>query len=175
MGNDFDALATNSLYRQMVPVADALYAQIFPGGEITRLKNQGGEPHPLDKYFGIDATIIMPCGGLITLQEKFRENQHLQKYGDFTQEYENATGTIHRRGGEWFHLASQLYFYGWATPEKDAFARWILLDVLRYRLLVQDAGGLEMLGRKQVNRIHGRASFFGIPIGRLAPAIVTQG
>lgn len=84
----------------------------------------------------------------------------------------NAAGTEHETEGEWFHLAAQLYFYGWANPKEDGFAAWAILDVVRYKMLVEEAGGLDRIGRLQRNTERGRANFYAIPMETLRPAII---
>lgn len=170
MGN-FSQISTEQFRKQMRPAAIKIYESLFPGCEIIDLPRTDTGTHVLDQHFGIDSIISLPTGGLITLQEKYREHYYLN-YADFTQEYMNAAGTPDESPGEWFKLAAQLYFYGWANAEHTDFEKWLLLDVLAYKVLVEKAGGLENLGTLQQNRKFGCASFYAIPLGLLKPAII---
>jgi hypothetical protein len=169
--NEFNELRTVQFQRQMRVSAIRIYKAIFPNCEIEDLRTKGKGVHILDKEFAIDSLIQFPSGNFITLQEKYRENKYIQ-YSDFTQEYNNAVGTEYESVGEWFKLAAQLYFYGWANKDNTDFEKWIMLDILRYKLLVEKAGGLGKIGILKINETHGRASFYAIPVIKLKDAII---
>ncbi|MFH0824413.1 MAG: ParB/RepB/Spo0J family partition protein [Pseudomonadota bacterium] len=76
--------------------------------------------------------------------------------------------------GEWFKLGAQLYFYGWANAEETEFAKWFLMDIAKYKMLVEQKGGLSKLGKLRQNQRHGRASFYAIPVKALMPCFVTD-
>jgi len=167
----FEQLDTEQFRKKMRPSALRIYERLFPGCTLEDLRADGFKVHVLDKEFGIDALINLNCGQWISIQEKYRRNYAL-KWLDFTQEYMNAAGTEHESPGEWFKLGSQLYFYGWANQDETDFEKWAIIDVAKYKLLVEEYGGLEKMGAKRSNNQHGRASFFAIPITKLMPAIV---
>ena len=171
MRQPFENLPTVKFQERMKPAALRIYHRLFPGCEVEDLRKEGVKVHVLDKEFGIDALIRFQAGQWVSIQEKYRSHAAL-KYLDFTQEYMNAEGTEHESPGEWFKLGSQLYFYGWANEAETDFEKWAILDVAAYKLLVERAGGLPAIGTKRQNRIHGRASFFAIPIEKLRPAFV---
>jgi hypothetical protein len=171
MRQPFENLPTVKFQERMKPAALRIYHRLFPGCEVEDLRKEGVKVHVLDKEFGIDALIRFQAGQWVSIQEKYRSHAAL-KYLDFTQEYMNAEGTEHESPGEWFKLGSQLYFYGWANEAETDFDKWVVLDVAAYKLLVERAGGLPAIGTKRQNRIHGRASFFAIPIEKLRPAFV---
>jgi len=158
---------------KMKPAALRLYKKIFPGCEIRDLRENGVKVHVLDKEFGIDALLEFPSGQWISIQEKYRRNDAL-KYLQFTQEYKNAAGTEWESDGEWAKLGAQLYFYGWANAAETDFEKWAILNVAKYKLLVESAGGLEKIGTLENNRRHGRASFYAIKMETLEPAFVTD-
>ena len=106
-------------------------------------------------------------GQTFSVQEKYRQNSYL-RFGDFTQEYMNGNGTK----GEWFHLNAQLYFYGWARDDCNGFEKWFVMDIMRYKMIVEDAGGLDQIGSKQVNRLHGSSVFYGIRLEHIAGAML---
>lgn len=158
---------------RMRPAALRIYQRVFPGCEVEDLRGQGVRVHVLDQEFGIDSLIKFPSKQWISIQEKYRDHSAL-KWLDFTQEYMNAEGTRYEAPGEWFKLSAQLYFYGWATADQSDFEKWAILDVAKYKLIVENAGGLHCVGVKRQNSRHGRASFFAIPIRRLEPAFVAD-
>ncbi len=177
----FSQLETEKFRVKMRRRAIAIYRTLFSGAVVDdKSRDNGDQPHVLDQAYGIDCELVFPSGQRITLQEKFRKNKFLYHRSlqvepptpDFTQEYMNAVGTEHESEGEWFHLAAQFYFYGWATPQEDGFAKWVLLDILKYKLLVESSGGLDQVGELCQNMRHGRASFYAIPITRLKEAWV---
>jgi hypothetical protein len=114
----------------------------------------------------------------MTVQEKVRR-ANTWKYvtrhdvePEFTQEYKNAVGTTHEEPGEWFHLWAQLYFFGWCSPTSPGLAAWLLMDVVRYKILVYYTGGLSKMGIFRKNRKHGAATFYAIPVSALRKAII---
>lgn len=169
----FKQLSTSVFQAAMRPLAIHVYEQTFPGCKIVDLRSNGPGAHVLDQYYGIDTVIKLPCGAPITVQEKYRDFSAL-KYGDFTQEYKNAARTVNEANGEWFKLTAMLYFYGWAAENQAGFAKWIMLDVLKYKLLVAQAGGLERISKLQFNDRHGKASFYPIKLTFLEPAIIAD-
>lgn len=180
MAKAFDDLTTEKFRVKMRPAAIAIYQHIFPGCEMQDLREHGVKVHVLDKEFGIDTLATMPSGQWLSVQEKYRRYECLvnPRYQvqppipDFTQEFKNACGTIHESDGEWFKLGAQLYFYGWANRLETDFAKWVMLDIAKYKLIVEAAGGLGKLGKLMRNSQHGRASFYAIPVTRLQGAFI---
>jgi hypothetical protein len=168
---EFENLSTVKFQMKMKPSAIRIYKKLFPGSELVDLRENGVKVHILDKEFGIDALLNLVGGQWVSIQEKYRANFYL-KYLDFTQEYMNGVGTIHESPGEWFKLGAQLYFYGWANVEETDFEKWVLLDIPKYKLIVEKEGGLDKIGKIKKNKEHGSASFFCIPIRKLAKAFV---
>lgn len=175
----------------MRQAAIRIYESLFPGCYLQDLREHGAGVHVLDKEFAIDSLLVIPQGYWFSLQEKYRQNKYLVNprlqisppYPDFTQEFRNAVGTPHESQGEWFKLAAQLYFYGWSNRDETDFERWVILDVAKYKLIVQEAGGFDGLphwestttiGRLLINTGRNCANFYAIPICRLKEAIVFQ-
>ena len=169
--DQFSNLSTEKFRMRMRPAALRIYQRIWPGVVINDLRGEGVNVHILDKEFGIDTLATLPSKQWISIQEKYRQNWAL-KYLDFTQEFMNAEGCEHESPGEWFRLGSQLYFLGWANVDESDFEKWALLDVVKYKLIVEQSGGLHKIGVKQHNNKHGRASFYAIPIRKLESAFV---
>jgi hypothetical protein len=178
MANSFDDLTTEKFRKRMRPHALRIYAFLYPNSKTEDLREDGVKVHVLDKEYGIDTKTTLPSGMSFTIQEKYRDNDFLcdprkqisPPVPDFTQEYMNAAGTPTESQGEWFHLAAQMYFYGWANGNLSDFAAWVLFDITRYKMLVEAAGGLERVGTLKQNCRHGKASFYAIPITSLRPA-----
>ena len=177
---DFSLLSTEKFRKHMRPYAEEIYKRIWPGCQVKDLREHGVAVHILDKNFGIDTLTEFPSGQWISIQEKYRNYRVLLRgdlkvnppYPDFTQEYINAEGTKYESPGEWFNLGAQIYFYGWANEIETDFAAWLLMDIAKYKLLIEDIGGLATVGRYYKNRTYGRASFYAIPIYKLEPAII---
>lgn len=180
MEKPFENLTTEQFRIKMRPHAIAIYQRLWPGCKVEDLREKGVKVHILDQYFGIDTLATFKSGQWISIQEKYRDHSFLveQKFQvkpgtpDFTQEHMNGYGTPYQSNGEWFKLGAQLYFYGWSNEQKTAFEKWVLLDVAKYKLLVEAAGGLEKVGRWKRNRKHGAASFYAIPVTSLKDAWV---
>lgn len=170
---EFSNLSTVRFQQTMKPAALRIYREIFPGCEVEDLREEGVRVHILDREFGIDSLIKFPSHQWITLQEKYRSHDAL-RYLDFTQEYMNGVGTSQESPGEWFKLGAQLYFYGWANAEATAFEKWFLMDIAKYKVLVEQAGGLSQLGTLQHNNRHGRASFYAIPAKKLMSCFIAD-
>lgn len=167
----FESFETVRFQQVMKPHAIRIYKRLFPGCELVDLREGGVKVHVLDQEFGIDALLTFPGNQWISIQEKYRDNCFL-KYGDFTQEYKNADGTIHESHGEWFKLGAQLYFYGWANSDNSDFSKWVIIDIAKYKLIVNKLGGIEKAGEKRYNWKHGRASFYCIPLDTVQDAIL---
>lgn len=171
--------------RVMAPYTAEIYGQVFPGVEILTVEEAFSESiqarglgtaasqiaEMLDRDFAIDKVLRLPSGATFTVQEKVRRHRYLE-YGDFTQEFMNGVGTDYEDRGEWFKLSPQLYFYGWSNQANDGLSEWAIINVVKYKLLVEEAGGLDLIGTLQQNRTHGSANFYAIPIASLEPAFI---
>lgn len=173
MMSDFNNLSTVKFNHVMKPAALRIYEKIFDGCKLEDLRDKGFKVHILDKEFGIDSLIHLPSDQWISIQEKYRSHSALS-YLEFTQEYKNGAGTKYENDGEWFKLGAQVYFYGWANKDNTDFEKWVLIDIAKYKMLVEEAGGLDKIGNIQKNKKHGRASFYCIPIMNLKDAFITD-
>lgn len=179
----FNQLSTEKFRLRMRPKAEAIYRAIWPRSELRDLRQDGVEVHVLDKEFGIDTLATFMTGQWISIQEKYRKNKFFNEprlkvsppWPDFTQEFKNAAGTPHESPGEWFKLGAQLYFYGWANAQESDFAAWVILDIAKYKLLIESRGGLDCVGKINGNRQHGRATFYAISMKELQEAVIFRG
>lgn len=163
---EFNKLETEVFRKKLQNKAIEIYKSIYPDCTYSRELDINK-----DKQYSIDATLIFKDGQKLTLQEKFRKYDTLispslqiqPPYPDFTQEYKNGVGTKYENLGEYFKLFAQIYFYGWANKEETDFLRWVIIDIPKYKDLIQKKG-IENLGVLMQNRKHGAASFYAIPI-----------
>ena len=170
---EFNSLSTVKFQHKLKPAAENIYRRLFGADSyVEDLREQGFKVHVLDQEFGIDCLLHLKSQQWISIQEKYRSNFHLKRYGDFTQEYMNACGTQNENKGEWFKLGAQLYFYGWSNTDETDFEKWFIMHISRYKLLIESLGGLSAVGRLQQNNKHGRASFYSIPLKVLKPVIL---
>lgn len=150
---------------QMSPYIDNIYKQLFKGlKEINRsCSNKKNDIQMfMDKELGIDTTLKFQDGTFLTFQEKTRLNNYLS-FNDFTFEYYNDPSTGEQ--GEWFKLASQYYFYGFANKENKGYEKFYILNVPEFRLFLKNDVGIEELERKYLkqNKPPAKANFFFIP------------
>jgi hypothetical protein len=111
------------------PIADAVYYGIYPSlVDIERFDDATDERHLLDREHAIDAKLTFKNGQIMTMQEKFLSAEYA-RYRSLTVEYEQNQHT--HEHGDWFKIASQLYFVGYLTPDAQAFSIWMLVDFAR--------------------------------------------
>lgn len=173
MGDSFSDLSTEKFRLKMKPFAEQIYKALIPNSTIQDLREDGVKVHILDKEFGVDSLWCFPSGQWLSIQEKYRKHNAL-RYGDFTQEYKNGAGTIYESDGEWFKLGAHLYFYGWANESETGFEKWIILNIAKYKMLVNKLGGIDKIGKLCNNYKHGRASFYSIKLETINPAIIMK-
>jgi hypothetical protein len=166
---DYEKMPETQFSVRMREAAARIYEKVYPGCRVEYLERG----HVLDKTYGIDCR-IHTGNQYFTLQEKYRKNEFLYTYFDFTQKYQSATGTIWQGDGEWFNLAAQIYFYGWTNPEETEFEKWFIMDIGQYKKLVNDWGGLDEIGYAVNPKRPGAANFYGIHPSRLMPAWVSD-
>lgn len=167
----FNDLETVKFQEKLKPYVIEIYKKHFGDCEIEDLRSKGFKVHILDKEYAIDSLLKFKDGHFITIQEKYRDYSSLHFF-DFTQEYKNAVGTNHESNGEWFKLAAQMYFYGWSKKDYSGFEEYVILDILKYKIIVEQFGGIEKIGIFNINKKHGKASFYGISIYKIRDAII---
>ena len=152
---------------KMTPYIDNIYVDVFgvKKDNIIRSKRdnyQDDRALILDKDFGVDTVLTLNNGTNITIQEKTRKFYY-SKYNDFTFEYYNDPRI--KDPGEWFKLAAQLYFFGYANQDENGYYKYWLIDIFRLRLMLNQCYTLEQLESRflQRNRPPAKANFFGIP------------
>jgi len=152
---DFSNLSTVKLSEKMAPLADNIYRKKWGVISIERTKRCDGRVSILDKKFCIDVILTLPNGAILTGQEKFRSYPAFKKYsGEATIEYYQDPDIFER--GEFFHLASQFYFYGFSNEKEAGFLKYYCLDVARITLALAFK---KIPYRVFQNHKHSRASF----------------
>ena len=140
----------------MEPYLDRLYHKAYDIEKITRLTPKpGGKPHILDKYFGVDCIIRITNGMIVTVQEKIRQLYQMH-WDDFTLEhYSNNRG----EKGEFFHLCTDIYTYGWGDKENGL----IKANIFKTYEVKSAIMNKTLIGKLSSNRDHSSATFFAYP------------
>jgi len=151
---------------KMRPHIDAIYQKTFKNISTILRTNRESKTDPkfmiMDKDLAIDTHLYFQDGTLLTFQEKTLQHTK-QKYQQFTFEYQNDPQN--NVPGEWFKLASQLYFFGYANEAQTGYLQWWILNVPRLRLFLLNVIGIETLKEKYLhnNKPPKKANFFAIP------------
>ena len=106
------------------PVADSVYRQVW-GESIKIQRFERDEDKILDTRFAIDVIITLPGGQILTGQEKFLSYKYASYQSVTVEYYQDARTEEH---GDWFKLAVQFYFTGYATQDESGFMPWIILN-----------------------------------------------
>jgi len=162
------AWSEKAFEESMTPHIDAIYRGLFSG--LTKIvRSDRSAPADskilfMDRELSIDTFLYFKDGTVLTLQEKTRRKNILDRFGaDFTFEYYNDP--ITKDKGEWFKLAAQLYFYGYADEHNKGYCRFWLVNVPKLRLFLKNNIGIAELERKYLryNKPPARANFFAVP------------
>lgn len=154
---------------KMTPCIDMIYKTIF--SKLIKIERSNRENTTdskvlfMDKELAIDTFLHFIDGTILTLQEKSRKySQTLAKgYCDFTFEYYNDPST--KEEGEWFKLAAQLYFYGFANRQESGYEKIYIIDIPELRLFLKNEIGIDELEKRYLrnNPPPAKANFFAIP------------
>ena len=152
---------------KMHPCINQIYESLF--SKLLRIERSNRETTTnskilfMDKELAIDTFLYFKDGTILTLQEKSRTSEYLKIYEDFTFEYYNDPKT--KEEGEWFKLAAQLYFYGFANESETGYVKFYLLNVPKLRLFLKNDIGIKTLEEIYLhhNRPPAKANFFAIP------------
>ena len=156
---------------RMRPAIDAIYRRTFKNlASIIRTDRESekdGKMMIMDRELAIDTHLYFVDGTVLTFQEKTLHHYN-QKYQHFTFEYENDPNK--KEPGEWFKLASQLYFFGYANQEETAYLQYWILNIPKLRLFLKNNIGIEALTSKYLrkNKPPAKATFFAIPFSQLS-------
>lgn len=125
--SDFEDLPEYQLHLKTLSVRDDLYRSIF-GVNIDIKRFEYGEKFILDKEFHIDVQLTLKNGSILLGQEKVLHPQ-FSHYNTFTMEFLQNRQTGER--GEFFNIASQFYFHGYATKECK-LEKYVIVDLLKF-------------------------------------------
>ena len=144
------------------PIADAIYRRVLQATSIRRFDDEAAEEHILDRKYGIDAEVKLPCGMVLTLQEKFLSHEH-SRYNSVTIEHmqDPETGEV----GDWGRLAAQLYFIAYYDAQGTGFEKWAILSMDGLVLATQ-LGKVQWTDNSNKDG-HARASFRWADVARL--------
>ena len=160
------AWSEKSFEESMTPHIDAIYRGLFSGLTEIRRSDRNTQTDAkilfMDKELAIDTFLHFKDGTILTLQEKTRRREYA-KYNDFTFEYYNDPRT--KDEGEWFKLAAQLYFYGYANGELDGYYKFWIVNIPKLRVFLKRNVGIKQLESKYLrsNKPPAKANFFAIP------------
>ena len=152
----------------MTPHIDTIYHRLFRNLTDIHRSSRDTETDErisfMDRELAIDTFLYFNDGTILTLQEKTRKKAILERFGaDFTFEYYNDPRTKDK--GEWFKLAAQMYFYGYANANIDGYEKFWLLNVPKLRLFLKNNIGISTLESKYLrqNVPPAKANFFAVP------------
>ena len=166
------AWAEKQFEESMHPHINSIYRRLF--SNLTEIKRSDRTKECdqkilfMDKELAIDTFLHFKDGTILTMQEKTRTERILKMFGpDFTFEYYNNPDT--KEQGEWFKLAAQMYFYGYARADNAGYIRYWLMNIPKLRIFLKNEIGLSELEKKYLrrNRPPARANFFAIPFAIL--------
>jgi len=148
---------------------DEVYFHCYRGlKQIHRANREDEKDHlrVLDIEFAVDTILEFNDGTILTFQEKTLQATK-QFYQQFTLEYYNDPKT--KEKGEWFKLAAQRYFFGYASPKKDGLLQFWMVDVPKMREYLMYDIGIEQLEKQYLRQNHPpcKANFFAIPFNDL--------
>jgi hypothetical protein len=134
------------------PIADRLYKSVF--GDVSIMRKEREDNYLLDKYFAIDFNIALNNGMILNGQEKFL-SASCARFHSVTVEYLQDHRTGER--GDWFKIASQIYFVGYVDKEETRFEPWVLLNWPQM-VISSNLGFINWIDNKNKDG-HARASF----------------
>ena len=166
------AWAEKAFEEKMTPYIDRIYKGIFKNLYAIHRSDRETEQDTrilfMDRELAIDTFLYFNDGTVLTFQEKTRRKKMLERFGaDFTFEYFNDPRKSEQ--GEWFKLAAQLYFYGYANEGMTGYDCFWIIDIAKLRLFLKNNIGIELLERKYLRQNYppAKANFFAIPFSEI--------
>lgn len=145
------------------PLADKIYHQVY--GKAIQIEDFRQTDH--DRLVAIDIGIRFNSGQIIYAQEKFLSHDALT-FDTLTIEYMQNPQTGEQ--GDWFKLGVHLYLAAYFNPKMTGFAKWVLIDWLRFVTLT--ANQPHLFVERQNKRDGARASFRAIQYKNIPLACV---
>lgn len=164
---DFEESQSNNI--------DRIYKAIYPIKSINRSNRKSSMDELfIDKHLGIDTIIELQNGSSISIQEKIRNANILNKYPP-TLCIELMNDQSRGAKGEWFYCVSQYYFLGYVNPLTNNIIRWYLIDTVKLKTLLSNISLEELkLKYEQKNVPPKRATFLAIPIDDIEQAVTCK-
>jgi len=167
----------------MTPYIDAVYDDVF-GNRLVSIERTDRDKESdsrlmfMDQELAIDTHLTFRNGSILTFQEKSRRYKYYKFGPDFTFEYYNDPRT--KEEGEWFKLASQLYFYGFANQNELGYYRYWIIHVARLRTQLMSRYPIHWMEENWLrqNKPPAKSNFFCIPfsvIERLDDVVLYKG
>ena len=153
---------------KMTPLIDQFYKKYYANKIKTIIRSNRGSQLDeklkfMDVNLAIDTHLTFYDGSILTYQEKSRRRKAYRSIEDFTFEYYNDP--ITKEIGEWFKLASQMYFYGIANIIEDDYEKIYILNVPKLRSELLKNFTIEYLESNYLryNKYPAKSNFFAIP------------
>lgn len=129
---------------------DEIYRSVFTGlCGIERSTQESFDNNELaaiyDRDMAIDTILRFEDGSVLTMQEKSRKDIY-RKYQEFTFEYYSNRHVGNE--GQWFKIASQLFFYGYANAEENGYTDWWIINLPVLRIYLTKHVGIDELKRR---------------------------
>jgi len=163
---------------KMTSHIDNIYKKLFGNRLVniyrsSRDKEQDSKLLFMDMELAIDTHLTFNNGSILTFQEKTLRYSK-QKFNQFTFEYYNDPKT--KEEGEWFKLAAQLYYFGYANEQETGYNKYWIINVAKLRTALMSKYTIHEMETKFLrhNKPPAKANFFAIPFNVLEkmPSVV---
>ena len=124
MSRDFNKDWRRKQEIKMRPIADAIYKNVF-GNDVIVERYEQPDNKVLDIVFAIDVKLTFVNGQILTGQEKFLSHNYAKFRSITVEHYQNP---LVEELGDWFKLASQIYFVGYCDATMGGFEPWVIAD-----------------------------------------------
>jgi len=146
-------------------LADNIYQQVFYPTKIERHHIQ--DQHPDDLLKHIDATIYLPAGNLLTIQEKKLRAKYVH-FNTLTIEYHQNRFTLEK--GEFFNLHAHLIMCAYTDHDENptALQAWYIISIPNLFIWLQ---GIHYEDYIKPN-YNSNASFIALPFRKIPSSCV---
>ena len=154
MNTNFENDPDYRFSKKMSPIFDDFYRYIYSAKRIVR--EHGTVP---DKLWHVDTTITLPNKQILLFQEKCLRNEFYH-WNTLTVEFYQNRHT--NELGEFFKMASQLYFHAYSNETEDGFARYSIVNWPNFCAWINDTYTYSELLTKVKPDTRSNASFIAI-------------
>lgn len=156
---------------KMTPFIDNIYKDIFKEKLVSIKRSSRNKENDkkllfMDINLAIDTHLTFNNGSIITFQEKTLRYSKIS-FNQFTFEYYNDPKI--KDEGEWFKLAAQMYFFGYANKNETGYEKYFILNVAKLRTALLNNFTIKQLEDNYLrkNPAPAKANFFAIPFSIL--------